>query len=62
MTEKVGGVAGLIASTSPSRVVFGTHYPFLYFESALLKVQEAGLTADQAHAVLEGNARALLKV
>jgi predicted TIM-barrel fold metal-dependent hydrolase len=60
MTEKVGGVASLIASTSPSRVVFGSHYPFLYFESALLKVQEAGLTEDQAHAVLEGNARALL--
>jgi uncharacterized protein len=61
MTEKVGGVASLIASTSPSRVVFGSHYPFLYFESALLKVQEAGLTEDQAHAVLDGNARALLK-
>ena len=61
MTEHVGGVGELIASTSPSRVVFGTHYPFLYFESALLKVQEAGLTPDQAHAVLEDNARTLLK-
>ena len=61
MTEKVGGVARLIADTSPSRVVFGSHYPFLYFESAFLKVQEAGLTADQTQSVLEGNARALLK-
>ncbi len=61
MTEKVGGVARLIADTSPSRVVFGSHYPFLYFDSAVLKVREAGLTDEQAHAVLEGNARTLLK-
>jgi len=58
--EGVGGVARLIAATSLSRVVFGSHYPFFYFESALLKVREAGLPDDQARAVCEGNARALL--
>jgi uncharacterized protein len=61
MVEGMGGVARLIAETSPSRVVFGSHYPFFYFESALLKVREAGLPEDQAHAVLEGNARRLLR-
>jgi predicted TIM-barrel fold metal-dependent hydrolase len=61
MVEGTGGVARLIAETSPSRVVFGSHYPFFYFESALLKVREAGLPEDQVHAVFEGNARALLK-
>lgn len=60
MKEGVGGVARLIAETSPSRVVFGSHYPFFYFESALLKIQGAGLPEDQAKAILESNARALL--
>jgi len=60
MVEGVGGVARLIAETSPSRVVFGSHYPFFYFESALLKVREAGLPEDQTQAVLEGYARRLL--
>jgi uncharacterized protein len=50
----------LIAQTSPKRVVFGSHYPFFYFESAFLKVYEAGLPADQERAVLDDNARALL--
>jgi uncharacterized protein len=56
----VGGLPRLLAGTSPSRVVFGSHYPFFYFESALLKVREAGLTAQQASALYEGNARALM--
>jgi uncharacterized protein len=60
MREGVGGVAGLIAQTSPSRVLFGSHYPFFYFESALLKVREAGLPADQVNAVFHANARSLL--
>jgi predicted TIM-barrel fold metal-dependent hydrolase len=61
MWEGVGGVARLISQISPSRVVFGSHSPFFYFDSAFLKVREAGLPADQTQAVLEGNARALLK-
>jgi hypothetical protein len=60
MMEGIGGIARLIAETSPSRIVFGSHYPLFYFESALLKVREAGLTEGQANAVREGNARALL--
>lgn len=60
MNERVGGLAQLIAETATSRVVFGSHYPFFYFESALLKVRSAGLPHDQALAITEGNARALL--
>ncbi|MGH9470279.1 MAG: amidohydrolase family protein [Terriglobia bacterium] len=60
MQEGVGGVARLIGETSLSRVVFGSHYPFFYFESALLKVQEAGLSKEQTYAICEGNARSLL--
>ena len=58
--ENVGGVAKLVEETSPQRVLFGSHYPFFYFESSYLKVYEARLPPDQTHAILEGNARALL--
>jgi predicted TIM-barrel fold metal-dependent hydrolase len=60
MNEGVGGLARLIAETSPARIVFGSHYPFFYFESALLKVRSAGLPHDQELAITEGNARSLL--
>ncbi len=60
MNEGVGGLDRLIAATSPARVVFGSHYPFFYFESALLKVREADLTGSQRTALTEGNARRLL--
>ena len=58
--EGVGGLGRLIASTSPARVVFGSHSPFFYFESAKLKVKEAGLEREQEMAILEGNAKRLL--
>ena len=60
MDEGVGGLARLIAHASPARVLFGSHYPFFYFESAWLKVRSAGLPPDQELAVYEGNARTLL--
>jgi uncharacterized protein len=58
--EGVGGLARLIAATSPGRIVFGSHSPFFYFESAWLKVREAGLPPEQESALLGGNAEALL--
>ena len=60
MNEGVGGLARLVAEISPSRVVFGSHYPFFYFESAMLKVRSAALPHDQYLAITEGNARSLL--
>ena len=60
MNEGVGGLARLITKTSSSRVVFGSHYPFFYFESALLKIRSAGLPHDQELAITEGNARSIL--
>ena len=59
--EGVGGLARLIASTSPWRVVFGSHSPFFYFESAWLKVREAALPPEQESALLEKNAQSLLR-
>ncbi len=60
MNEGIGGLARLVAAASPERVVFGSHYPFFYFESALLKVRSAGLPREQELALYEGNARSLL--
>jgi uncharacterized protein len=61
MNEGVGGLARLVEETSPARIVFGSHYPFFYFESSLLKVRSAGLPSDQEFAIYEGNARKLLR-
>lgn len=60
MVERVGAVAQLIEKVTLDRVLFGSHSPFFYFESAELKVQEAGLSEAQKRAVLEGNARRLI--
>jgi hypothetical protein len=60
MTEGIGGLERLIAATSPKRVVFGSHAPFFYFESAWLKVRSAGLSHDQELALCDENARKLL--
>jgi hypothetical protein len=60
-SEGVGAIPRLIAQTSPSRVVFGSLYPYFYFESSVLKVYEAALPEEQEHALLEGNARAFLQ-
>jgi len=59
--DYIGCVAQLVKETSLSRVVLGSHYPFYYFESAFLKVREAGLPDNEANAILEGNARRLLR-
>ena len=49
--EGVGGVENLIQQISANRVVFGSHAPFFYIESALLKLKEASLDRDGERAV-----------
>lgn len=56
MLEGVGAVAKLPAE----RVLFGSHAPLFYFESALLKLKEAALGEQQRHAIRGGNAQRLL--
>ena len=58
--EGVGGVANLLKQVPAERVVFGSHAPFFYLESALLKLRESALSDAQAKAIREGNARGLL--
>ena len=58
--EGVGGVANLLKQVPTDRVVFGSHAPFFYLESAVLKLKESDLSDAQAKAIRAGNARRLL--
>jgi predicted TIM-barrel fold metal-dependent hydrolase len=60
MLERLGGVANLLNEVPHARVIFGSHAPFFYFESALLKLKESALSADQLKALQQENARRLL--
>jgi predicted TIM-barrel fold metal-dependent hydrolase len=40
-------------------LVFGTHFPLFYPESALFKVRESALKEEDAQAIYHGNARKL---
>jgi uncharacterized protein len=57
MIEGPGALARFIDQIAPARVVFGSNFPLYYFESALLKVQEAGLSEAGQKAVFEENVR-----
>jgi len=49
-----------LREASLSRVLLGSHFPFCYLESALLKVREAGLSEEGTAAVLKSNAQQLM--
>ena len=60
MVEGIEGLARLARHVPISRILFGSHYPFYSFESAVLKVQESGLGETEKQALLAGNAHSLL--
>lgn len=57
--EGVGGVARLLEQVPMQRVLFGSHAPFFYFESAFLKLQESSLSQPQLNAIRRENAQRL---
>ncbi|MBM3878740.1 MAG: metal-dependent hydrolase [Verrucomicrobia bacterium] len=61
MLEGVGGLENLLAQVPVSRVLFGSHAPLFYFESALLKLRESALDPAPAQALRRENARRLLE-
>lgn len=58
--ESVGGVQKLIAQVTLERILFGSYFPFFYFESALLKLRESQLAGFQVKAIEAENAQRLL--
>jgi predicted TIM-barrel fold metal-dependent hydrolase len=58
--EGIEGVARLTERVSSTRVVFGSNFPLFYFEAALMKMKEAGLTEQKATDLFEKNARRML--
>jgi uncharacterized protein len=57
MLETVGGIDKFVSIVSPDRILFGSHAPSLYFESAILKMQESNLPAPHFRAIAHDNAR-----
>jgi predicted TIM-barrel fold metal-dependent hydrolase len=60
MAEGIEGIARLVEQIPPERILFGSHFPFFYFEAALLKMQESGLPEKTKAMLFEGNARRIL--
>jgi predicted TIM-barrel fold metal-dependent hydrolase len=58
--EGTEGVARLADQLTPDRVLFGSHFPFFYFEAAMLKMEESGLPEDAKTRILQGNASRIL--
>lgn len=58
--ESVGGLAKMLQRLGQEHVVFGTHFPLFYPESALFKIRESALKDEEIQAIQYSNARALL--
>ena len=53
-------MASLLKQVPADRVVFGSHAPFFYLESAVLKLKESALSESQLASIRADNARGLL--
>ena len=60
MPDGMLDVEALVELVGRDRVVFGSYAPMFYFESAELKMQEAGLDEQTAALIRAGNARRML--
>ena len=58
--EGTGGIEELLKNFPADRLLFGSHSPSFYFESAALKLQESALPAAHLQAISNENARHLL--
>jgi predicted TIM-barrel fold metal-dependent hydrolase len=60
LLEGVGGIESLLKDVSFERILFGSHAPSLYFESATLKLLESALPMGHIKAITRTNARQLI--
>jgi uncharacterized protein len=58
--ESIGGLAKMLQRIGPEHVLFGSHFPLFYPESALNKIRESAVKDDELSAIQHRNARALL--
>jgi predicted TIM-barrel fold metal-dependent hydrolase len=61
MLEGVGGIENLLKDWPLEKLVFGSHAPLFYWESAKLKLQESELTEKQLAAITHENATRCLQ-
>jgi len=61
MLEGVDKVAALVDKVSPQRILFGSHFPLFYIESASLKLNESMLPAKILDMIKHENSRAILE-
>jgi uncharacterized protein len=59
--EGAGGIENLLHSIPARSLLFGSHSPFFYFESALLKLKESELDEATLRDISSENARHLLE-
>ncbi len=60
--EGVGGINTLAEKIPFDRILFGSHAPFYYFESAVLKLKESAMNDAQLAAIRAKNAERLLQL
>lgn len=60
MVESLGGVGRLVEKAGAAAVMFGSHFPLFYVESALLKIREAALADADTAAVQFINANRIV--
>jgi predicted TIM-barrel fold metal-dependent hydrolase len=58
--ENVGGIEILAEQIAPERILFGTHAPFYYPESAVLKLREAKIAEEVMRKITVENAKRML--
>lgn len=61
MLEGLGGVRALLGQVPLESVLFGSHAPQFYFESAEGKLRESPLSEEQKTAITSGNAARLMR-
>jgi uncharacterized protein len=62
MIDGLDPIQAIVKQASPTRVLFGSHAPFLCAESAVLKVNESDISGGDRRRILWENARCVLRL